>query len=79
MQSVVTDPSNDYIFASDFDRLSEHVSRSVAVACRVEPHSITALPLPMCDPHLDLTQSSSGTKFTTVNIQITTTVTSLGT
>jgi len=63
MQSIVTDPSNDYIFVSDFDRLAQHVGRSVEVACHVDPQSITALPLPMCEPF----QSSSGTEFTTDN------------
>jgi len=72
MQSVVTDPSNDYISVSDFDRLAEHVDRSVEVVCRVEPQSITTPPLPMCEPGVDQTESSSGNEFTTVNTQTTT-------
>ena len=63
MQSIVTDPSIDYIFVSDFNRLAEHVDRSVEAVCRVEPQSITTPPLPMCEPGVDLTQSSSGKEF----------------
>jgi len=78
MQSIVTDPSNDYISVSDFDRLAEHVSRSVEVACHVNPQSITTPPLPMCEPGVDQTESSSGNEFTTDNKQITTSMTFSG-
>jgi len=64
MQSVVTDPSVDYIFVSDFDRLAEHVNMSVEVACRVEPQSNTTPPLPFCEPGvIGPTQPPTGNDF----------------
>jgi len=45
MRYIVTDPNNDYIFVSDFQKLADHLHRLINQACRTEPPT-TPTPTP---------------------------------
>jgi len=52
MRYLVTDPDNDYIFVSDFQKLRQHLNRLINQACRtIPPSPPTPTPtLPYCKP-----------------------------
>jgi len=61
MRYLVTDPDNDYIFVSDFQKLRDHLNRLINQACRIiTPSPTTPTPtLPYCKPDdIDTTQPS---------------------
>jgi len=74
MRYIATDPNNDYIFVSDFEKLADHLHRLINQACRTDPPTtltpsppptttvVTPTPtLPYCKPDdVDTTQPSEG-------------------
>ena len=71
MRYIVTDPDNDYIFVSDFQKLTDHLNRLINQACRTKPPTtLTQSPpptttvtptLPYCKPDdIGPTQPSEG-------------------
>jgi len=60
MRYIVTDPNNDYIFVSDFQKLTDHLNRLINQVCRTEPPStptttptyIPTSPVTTSPPHI---------------------------
>jgi len=44
MLSIVSNPTTDYIFVTDFNVLSEHLDNLINQACRTEPPTMPTLP-----------------------------------
>ena len=60
MRYIVTDPDNDYIFVSDFQKLRDHLNRLINQVCRTEPPTtptttptyIPTSPVATSSPHI---------------------------
>jgi len=48
MRSIVSNPTTDYIFVTDFNVLAEHLDNLINQACRTEPPATPQLPY--CEP-----------------------------